>query len=408
MPIPCQASTERCIRSCQGWDHCVTIRAKAKNLVFHWPVACLRENCARVISSAQMCRTSNQDQVQYQVTVPVLKRMQEVLKELMQKVLSFGSLYIARSKQLNPPYHRSSKSGSTSPGGNYVDYMIVEPPQSPLRMQTASMDPYTYHQHRYQDVERSLLGAGGGYARPSSRSQTNQRERERDRQLLQEALSHYLASAQPSYRQRGAAPMAPAGLPYYEDFEVEIPVDYVEDYTLEERLDDLLQRMSGVLQRYGTDPRELSQEQLYKLALILQLRQAQDKTDPTEKDLVTLKEMQLLKTDSVSHKPAKPAPVPGPPAAPPATSSASVPATPPAKSASKSPSASQPPQVAPAEAGHGLKEQGPPLVEGTGAKEEYGYIITNQSHLSLYEGVKLLELLADKIHLTTSSFINIR
>lgn len=88
--------------------------------------------------------------------------------------------------------------------------------------------------------------------------------------------------------------------------------------------------------------------------------------------------MQLLKTDSVSHKPAKPAPVPGPPAAPPATSSASVPATPPAKSASKSPSASQPPQVAPAEAGHGLKEQGPPLVEGTGAKEEYGYIITNQ------------------------------
>lgn len=30
------------------------------------------------------------------------------------------------------------------------------------------------------------------------------------------------------------------------------------------------------------------------------------------------------------------------------------------------------------------------------------------SPLSLYDGVKLLELLADKIHLTTSSFINIR
>ena len=27
-----------------------------------------------------------------------------------------------------------------------------------------------------------------------------------------------------------------AGLPYYEDLELEIPVDYVEDYTLEERL----------------------------------------------------------------------------------------------------------------------------------------------------------------------------
>lgn len=43
-------------------------------------------------------------------------------------------------------------------------------------------------------------------------------------------------------------------------------------------LDGLLQRMSGVLQRYGVDPRELSQEQLYKLALILQLLQAQEKT----------------------------------------------------------------------------------------------------------------------------------
>lgn len=36
--------------------------------------------------------------------------------------------------------------------------------------------------------------------------------------------------------------------------------------------------MSGVLQKYGVDPRELSQEQVYKLALILQLMQAQDKS----------------------------------------------------------------------------------------------------------------------------------
>uniref|UniRef100_A0A3Q1C547 Protein tyrosine phosphatase receptor type Na n=2 Tax=Amphiprion TaxID=80969 RepID=A0A3Q1C547_AMPOC len=119
--------------------------------------------------------------------------------------------------------------------------------------------------------------------------------------------------------------------------------------------------------------------------------------------------MQLLKTDSVSNKPEKPAPAPAPspPNAPLAPSSASVLATPPAKSANLHLSASQPPQAAPAEAGHGLKEQGLPLVEGTGAKEEYGYIVTNQSPLSLYDGVKLLELLADKIHLATSSFINI-
>ncbi|XP_042282370.1 protein tyrosine phosphatase receptor type Na [Thunnus maccoyii] len=406
------------------------------------------------------CRSSKQDLVQYQVTVPVLKRMQEVLKQLMLQGLSWQdditqyilskelkrvphttlpskpnssspSSHSSQSKQ-HIPHHHTSKTASTLPAGNYVDYMIVEPPQSPLRMQTASIDPYTYHQHRYQDeAERSLIGAVGGYARPSSRSQANQRERERDRQLLQEALSLYLASAQPSYRHRGAASMAPAGLPYYEDLELDIPVDYVEDYTLEERLgttgrqqtpqnkkvppdystlsgnnDHLFQRMSGVLQKYGVDPRELSQEQLYKLALILKLLQAQEKTDPNEKDLVTLKEMQLLKTDSMTSKPEKPAPVPGPPDAPSAPSSASVAATPPAKSTSP-PSASQRPQAAPAEAGQGLREQRPPLVEGTGAKEEYGYIVTNQSPLSLYDGVKLLELLADKIHLTTSSFINI-
>uniref|UniRef100_A0A8C7YBV8 Protein tyrosine phosphatase receptor type Na n=1 Tax=Oryzias sinensis TaxID=183150 RepID=A0A8C7YBV8_9TELE len=81
--------------------------------------------------------------------------------------------------------------------------------------------------------------------------------------------------------------------------------------------------------------------------------------------------------------------------------SASIPASLPPKSPSSPPS---PPQVAPAEAEHSFKE---PVVEGTGAKEEYGYIYTNRSPLSLYDGVKLLELLADKIHLTTSSFINI-
>ena len=35
-------------------------------------------------------------------------------------------------------------------------------------------------------------------------------------------------------------------------------------------------------------------------------------------------------------------------------------------------------------------------------------IVFTPSPLSLYDGIKLLELLADKIHLATSSFINIR
>uniref|UniRef100_A0A3Q2QE70 Protein tyrosine phosphatase receptor type Na n=1 Tax=Fundulus heteroclitus TaxID=8078 RepID=A0A3Q2QE70_FUNHE len=344
------------------------------------------------------CRSSSQDLVQYQVTVPVLKRMQEVLKQLMLQGLSWQddiTQYILSKELKRVPHntvpsnskqhvshHPNSKSGPTSSGGKYVDYMYVEPPQSPLRMQAASLDPY-----RYQDeAERSLLSAGGGYARPPSRYQASQRERERDRQLLQEALSLYLASAQPSQRHRASAPIAP---------DIEIPVDYVEDYTLEERLGTAGRQqnlMLGVLQRYNIDPRELSQEQLYKLALILQLLQGQEKTGT----------IQLLQKESMP-KPEKAAPVPGPLDAPTA-SSAPLPDKTLAKNASLPTSASRPPQAAPAEFEKGFKE---PLVDGTGGKEEYGYIVTNQSPLSLYDGVKLLQLLAERIHLTTSSFINI-
>ncbi|XP_042192114.1 receptor-type tyrosine-protein phosphatase-like N, partial [Callorhinchus milii] len=40
-------------------------------------------------------------------------------------------------------------------------------------------------------------------------------------------------------------------------------------------------------------------------------------------------------------------------------------------------------------------------------KEEYGYIVTDKKPLALSDGVKLLETLAHRIHLTTASFINI-
>uniref|UniRef100_A0A674PJI9 Protein tyrosine phosphatase receptor type Na n=1 Tax=Takifugu rubripes TaxID=31033 RepID=A0A674PJI9_TAKRU len=147
--------------------------------------------------------------------------------------------------------------------------------------------------------------------------------------------------------------------------------------------------MSGVLQRYGVDPRELSQDQLYKLALILQLLQAQEKTGTTSSfNLVA------------PLKPEKPATVLDPPDAPPAPSSTLISA--PTKSSGSVPSASQPTHAT--EPGQSLKDL--PL-DGTGGKEEYGYIFTNQSLLTLYDGVKLLGLLADRIHLSTSSFINI-
>ncbi|CAL8265885.1 unnamed protein product [Lota lota] len=412
------------------------------------------------------CRSSKQDQVQYQVSVPVLKRMQEVLKQLMLHDLSWQddiTQYIisrelkrvphtTRHAKAHPPSSQPrqqaqrprSKPPPTPPVENYLDYMIVEHPRSPLHMQTASMDPYAYqHQHRYADeVERSLHPIGGGlsYGRPSARSQANQRAQERDRQLLQEAVSLYLASGQPTHRHRGPAPMTPPGLPYYDDLE-----DYEEDYPLEERVgtaarpqpqqkkkpipdrlaatdDGLQQRLSGVLQGYGVDPKDLSPQQLYRLALILQLIQAEERTgrpppppppSPPPHTGTQPAKKPDGKAPSDPERAAPPPPAAATPSRPSPPSSPSARAPPTAAAAAKAPGPSPPAppglpaQAGAAEAGPALRDQGVPLDEGTGAKEEYGYIVTNKSPLSLYDGIKLLEVLADKIHLATSSFINI-
>uniref|UniRef100_G3NSZ9 Protein tyrosine phosphatase receptor type Na n=1 Tax=Gasterosteus aculeatus aculeatus TaxID=481459 RepID=G3NSZ9_GASAC len=272
------------------------------------------------------CRTSKQDLVQYQVTVPVLKRMQEVLKQLMLGGLSWQNditQYILSKELKRVPHTTHPSRPNPSSSSSHSSQSV--PSRNNLNLNSGHNAQSAYFsgfQHRYQDdIERSLIGAGAGYVRPSSRSQANQRDQERDRQLLQEALSQYLASAQPAYRQRGGSPMSRAG----------------EQHVLFSK------------RRHRIKAASLN---------------------------ITLN---LLKTKSLSQKPGKPTPAPGPPVAPHAPTFSSVPATSPVESAGLLPSASQPPQAAPAEAGQGSKEQGPKLVEGTGAKEEYGYIVTNRS-----------------------------
>ncbi|KAM9447935.1 uncharacterized protein ACWYII_013273 [Salvelinus alpinus] len=333
----------------------------------------------------------------------------------------------------------SSKSGA-SQADSHQDYLIVDHLQSPLRMQTSPMDLFSYQQHRYQEgVERSLHQGGGVYAglRPSRYQQAKQRER--DRQLLQDVISLYLSSspAQPSFRHRGAAAL-PAP-PYYE--EPELPLDYVENYSLTElamararqqqqqqqlpqqdysslaTLDEsILQRMVETLERYGVDPRELTPQQLYRLAVVLQLMQAEDhdNIDPLTDDPKT---QQVLKSSDTVPKKGEKAPV-----LVPRPSSAPGPKVVP----TLAPAATSPPLTAPLGGSVTAKDSsvsvedvkgkvkssnvpaGLPAAEGgTAAREEYGYIVTNQSPLSLYNGVKLLGVLAERIHLTTSSFINI-
>ncbi|XP_070297940.1 LOW QUALITY PROTEIN: receptor-type tyrosine-protein phosphatase-like N, partial [Salvelinus sp. IW2-2015] len=340
------------------------------------------------------------------------------------------------SNQGGYPSSSSNQGGYPSQADSHQDYMIVDHPQFPLRMQTSPMDPYTYQQHRYQeDVERSLHQGGRVYPgpRPSSRSQ-HAKQRERDRQLLQDVISLYLSSspAQPSFRHRGAAAL-PAS-PYYEN--LELPLDYVEDYSVTEQdtaRQQLRQQKMQLQQqqqkkkvpqdysslagldgeiRYGGDRRgvdaETDPQQLYRLVWCY----------PFTNDRITPKEKQqmLKSSDTVSNK-GENAPVPVP--SPSSTSVADV--APTLAPAATSPTLKAPIAVSVTAKGPSVSVEdvkgkvkssnvpaGLPAAEGgTAAREEYGYIVTNQSPLSLYDGVKLLELLAERIHLTTSSFINI-
>ncbi|XP_064803365.1 receptor-type tyrosine-protein phosphatase-like N [Oncorhynchus masou masou] len=409
---------------------------------------CSREQFCSDDGLFGQCRTSKQDQVQYQVSFPVLKRMQEVLKQLMLQGLSWQddiTQYVVAKELSRVPHstqslkassfsHSSSQGGypsssssqggypssSSSQGGypsqvdSHQDHLIIDHLQPPLRMQTSPMDPFTYQQHRFQeDMERSLHQGRGVYAglRPSSRYQ-QAKQRERDHQLLQDVISLYLSSspAQPSFRHRGAAAL-PAP-PYYE--EPELPLDYVEDYSLTELamararqqqqlpqhdysslagLDEsILQRMVETLDRYGIGPRELTSQQLYRLAVVLQLMQAEDKDN-------------IVPPLPHASGPCLPGPssAPGPKVVP-TLASAATPITAPLEGSVTAKDSS----VSVEDVKEKVKSSSVPAAErGTADREEYGYIVTNQSPLSLYNGVKLLGVLAERIHLTTSSFINI-
>ncbi|KAI4873063.1 hypothetical protein NFI96_025489 [Prochilodus magdalenae] len=396
------------------------------------------------------CRSSRLDQVQYQVSVPVLQRLQEVLKQLMMQGFSWQddiTQHIiakelsriphsrvqtpqpAQSAQLASKKVYSSSKSEPTVAQNYLDYMILDPRQSSsLRMQALPLDPYAYLQ---DDITHSLHPhAGEGYQRPSSRS-GSQQQRDRERQLLEDAVSFYLSSAQPSFRHRGAAGLPAA--PFYED--LDFPLDYGEDYTLQERpssrqrnnkkvpqdysslsgLDDeAMMQLTTVLERLGMEPQDLSPQQLKKFALLLQLLQT-DESDNTDHHpgTVTVKETIVEGSDKVSQKGPKPlSPVVAvPSAAGPQLAPTPAPTTPASVTVPHRASSTTQGPIVPVKDME-LKEKGSPDLktgakDGANVREEYGYIVTNQSPLSLYDGVKLLETLAERIHLTTSSFINI-
>ncbi|XP_019897631.3 receptor-type tyrosine-protein phosphatase-like N isoform X2 [Esox lucius] len=417
------------------------------------------------------CRLPQQERIQYEVSVTVLHKLQEVLKDLMMQGLSWQddiTQYIigkelSRVPQTHPPSgshdNPSSQSAETvqnappsemrySPsyrakgeGDNlnpdlmqrYLDYMIMDPPRSSQSLHMQTLDPYSYRQqYGYQDNEERSLNSleGGGFPHTSSHSVgKGSRTQDRDRQVLQDLVSLYLSSpTQPVSPNRGAAaPLSTS--PFYQ--ELDFPLDYTEDYISQQDVevrkqheqtekktqkdygslagldDGSLQKLALLLDHYGIDMKDLTPQQLDNLPAALkqlQMESAAVGTNTAERYRSSAASRKKITEGAMTHKVDK--------------ASISLPEQPPVPQASpdNTPAAGAPPS---AEGASGKEPRPTALVKtekqrkkGTAdgkaqVQEEYGYIVTNQSHLSRYDGVRLLELLAERIHLSAGSFINI-
>ncbi|KAA0713205.1 Receptor-type tyrosine-protein phosphatase-like N [Triplophysa tibetana] len=398
------------------------------------------------------CLTQKQERFRYKVSAVLLDRLQSVLQMLMRKGSTWQDdvtqLVIKKELTKVPkiPVSTGKNNGpSESQGGSTnqlkpklikprVDYMIVDPPQSSLHMQT--LDPYTYPRYGYQDEEeRSLNLVDGGRSQPdSSRIRGNSplsASLDKDDQLLQDLMTLLLSSpAQPTIRHRVAAPHHASS--FFQD--LDFPLDY-KDYNKEflgQDINNQQQQKEGsqkykafvghrgpsqeslyeLFLQHGFDLNHLNPEEMERLFTVLQLLQNEptntqrkpEKMDSVPQKVMKITEGEMTRVVEQAFVPAKnsslPSPnIPGSQASPGTSGDNYVPVG---------------TGILSTEAlkhEEGILGKGAPSVKpgktGTKSKEEFGYIVTNQSPLSLSDGVNLLKTLAERIHLTTGSFINI-
>ncbi|KAJ8383597.1 hypothetical protein AAFF_G00216700 [Aldrovandia affinis] len=197
------------------------------------------------------CRGSTQEQIQYQISAPLLHRLQEALKQLMMQGLSWQddiTQYIIAKElshvpQTGPldtplsqpsvlsdtPHLKASHPGSISPPRagpqGYLNYMILpNPPRTSLHIQSPLLNPYTYHQYGYEaEEERSLNSLeAAGYPLPSSQSGGYRvRLSDRDHRPPQDP-----SLAQRPFHHQGAASISTT--PFHE--ESDFPLDFAENY----------------------------------------------------------------------------------------------------------------------------------------------------------------------------------
>uniref|UniRef100_A0A667XEG7 Protein tyrosine phosphatase receptor type N n=1 Tax=Myripristis murdjan TaxID=586833 RepID=A0A667XEG7_9TELE len=382
------------------------------------------------------CQAPQQPPVQYQLSVPVLHKLQEVLRQLLMQGLTWQDditqLVIGRElsqvPQIGPASKRHNKldfvprsSEARGPQGpeqpadpelmqQYLDYMVLDAPQSSIHMQRP------LQKYGYQDEEeRSLNSLDDNRAFPlldsTARSGSRGNTLDRDRQLLQDLVSLYLSSSSspPPPPPPPGAVAAAAGLPASSSSssffpELDFPLDYGEDYISqhaqvsepqqEERaekkaqkdydsLGDLdersLQKLAVLLEHYGLDMKDLTPEQMDNLpAALKQLQLDSSYFDKNTKDKYrnnagTQKKIaEASMTYKIDKSPAAGGVSSGPAIAPDAPPS---PAKSPKLGAPPAPLLKETPPTAPAKE----EKQGKKEPAAVTKAEEYGYIVTNQS-----------------------------
>ncbi|NXD78753.1 PTPRN protein, partial [Halcyon senegalensis] len=423
---------------------------------------------------------SMQDRPYFQVTSPVLQRLQDVLRHLMAQGLSWQdgitqyviSQEMERIPRLRPPPllepHclpprflplRGSPRRAPHPGDpglpaaqhlgqpppllpspllqRYLEHLLL-PPTPQLGYEEALLNPYSYHKFGYQD---------GAHQLPSSSA----RQTPETSSLLGRVPAQALfgAGPVPSYSgQPGtdgghlfqdlgtlSLPREKAGHPDPAGTRLQHSLRPPSDYRdMEEReqpaplaaqlppaqTDAALKRLASLLASYGLGLPELSPQQLSSLSSFFHLLQS-----PGEGQLPELSSQipapsfpsfQMTEGDMQhGEEPVFPSTT-VPPLKIPTSSSPGY--------RSRGRAAPSPAPRAEPQQGHSgdtVSPGKPIMVEkksyteakdsgaqrGTRPPDEYGYIITDQKPLGLAAGVRLLELLAKHLHLSTASFINI-
>ncbi|XP_041506143.1 receptor-type tyrosine-protein phosphatase-like N isoform X3 [Microtus oregoni] len=320
--------------------------------------------------------------------------------------------------------------------------MPPQPPHPALTYESTLLQPYLFHQFGPRDGSRSsesspgVVGVGhlpkaeapALFSRSASKAILGAHSGHSfgdlpgpsPAQLFQDSGLLYMAQELP-VPGRARVPRLPeqGGSSRTEDssegYEEEVVGDHGEKPPSQavQAADITMQRLAAVLAGYGVELRQLTPEQLSTLLTLLQLLPKGTGRNlggavNVGADVKKTTEEQMQKGDTEEPRPPTPL-LPGYPTASPTFNEVQQ---------VLSPGIPEPPQTAgPPGVSSVLLEKKSPLsqsqstaVEQPSARpsaEEYGYIVTDQKPLSLVAGVKLLEILAEHVHMSSGSFINI-